>query len=104
MRRRCATGSSRASSSRAARRMPLLRSLFDRDAPASLRLLRGALLLLLLGACAVRVWLVFRYNPLDHISSDAARHWEAGVNALSSAPMALVDPVVYQIYIGILAK
>jgi hypothetical protein len=84
--------------------MQLLCSLFDGKESGRARLLRAALLLLLLAASAYRVWLVFRDNPLDHISSDAARHWEAGVNALSSAPMVLIDPVMYQIYLGILAK
>lgn len=84
--------------------MQLLRSLLDNTGSAQMRQYRAALLLLLLAACSYRIWLVFHYNPVDHISSDAARHWEAGVNALSSAPMTLIDPVMYQIYIGILAK
>jgi hypothetical protein len=84
--------------------MQWLRNLFNGSVPAPLRRLRATLLLLLLAACALRVWLVFRYNPLDHITSDAARHWDAGVNALSGSPMTLIDPVMFQIYLGILAK
>lgn len=84
--------------------MNLLLSPFDTQVAVRVRLVRATLLILLLAACGYRVWLVFAYNPLDHIWSDAARHWEAGVNPLSSAPMTLIDPILYQIYIGILAK
>jgi hypothetical protein len=84
--------------------MQLLRSLFDGTVSRRIRLLRAALLLLLLAACGYRVWLVLRYNPLDHVSSDASRHWDSGLNAVGSVPMSLIDPVMYQIYLGIVAK
>jgi hypothetical protein len=84
--------------------MQLLLSLFEPQAMRRVGLVRVALLALLVAACAYRAWLVFRFNPVDHIWSDAARHWEAGVNALSGAQMTLIDPILYQIYIGILAK
>jgi hypothetical protein len=84
--------------------MQLLRSLFDSSVPRRTRVMRAVLLALLVAACGYRGWLVFRYNPLDHIWSDPARHWEAGINSLSGAPMTLIDPILYQIYIGVLAK
>ena len=84
--------------------MGLLSSLFDPRQPLRLRLMRATLLGLLVTACAYRVWLIFRFNPVTHIWSDPLRHWEQGTNALNDSPMALVDPILYQLYIGVLAK
>lgn len=57
---------------------------------------------------AVGIWLrvdqVFSYNPMEHIWSDPQRHWEQGTETLRRDPMSLTDPVMYQIYIGVLAK
>ena len=57
---------------------------------------------------ALGIWLriehVFTYNPVDHIWSDPQRHWEQGTETLRTDPMTLTDPVMYQLYIGILAK
>lgn len=57
---------------------------------------------------ALGVWLrvehIFTYNPVAHIWSDPQRHWEQGTETLRTDPMTLTDPVMYQIYIGILAK
>ncbi|WKT60433.1 NPCBM/NEW2 domain-containing protein [Microbulbifer thermotolerans] len=52
----------------------------------------------------LRVDYILHYNPVDHIWSDPQRHWEQGVDALRSDPMALTDPVLYQLYIGLLGK
>lgn len=84
--------------------MNLLRSLVDPTVPANRRLLRWMLVALLLAACAVRVWLVFQHNPMNHLWSDPGRHWNHGVRPLDTAPMSAIDPVVYQIYVGALAK
>ena len=62
------------------------------------------LLSLIFAGCAVRVWLIYRYNPLDHIWSDPQRHWEQGVDVLRLDPMSMIDPIMYQLYIGALAK
>lgn len=56
----------------------------------------------------VGIWLridyIFQHNPLDHIWSDPQRHWEQGTEVLRNDPMSLTDPVLYQIYIGVLGK
>ncbi|WP_295799096.1 hypothetical protein [uncultured Microbulbifer sp.] len=67
---------------------------------------------LLYGLCylliALGIWLriehIFTYNPIDHIWSDTQRHWEQGTEALRRDPMSMTDPVLYQIYIGMLGK
>jgi hypothetical protein len=84
--------------------MHFFAKLFAPDLPRRTRLLHGLLLLSILAASIYRVWLIFRFNPVDHIWSDPQRHWEQGIDALRSDPMTLIDPVVYQLYIGILGK
>lgn len=51
-----------------------------------------------------RIWYIFTYNPVDHIWSDPARHWEQGTDLLRMDLMAMTDPIGYQIYIALLAK
>ncbi len=84
--------------------MNLLRSPIDPSERAGVRLLRAALLVLLMLASAYRVWLVFRFNPMDSLWSDPGRHWDNGTRPLDTSPMSAIDPVGYQIYIGALAK
>jgi hypothetical protein len=84
--------------------MSLLRSLVDPTVPARTRLLRLVLLGLLLLACGYRVWLVVQFNPMDHIWSDPGRHWNNGTRPLDTSPMAAIDPIMYQLYVGMLAK
>lgn len=67
-------------------------------------LLRGLLYLLIFGGCLLRVWIIWRYNPLDHIWSDPERHWVQGMETLRSDPLSLSDPIMYQLFIGALAK
>ncbi|MDD2734505.1 MAG: hypothetical protein PHF56_11240 [Desulfuromonadaceae bacterium] len=67
-------------------------------------LLRGFLYLLIIGGCLLRVWIIWRYNPLDHIWSDPERHWVQGMETLRNDPLSLSDPIMYQLYIGALAK
>lgn len=67
-------------------------------------LLRGFLYLLIIGGCLLRVWIIWRYNPLDHMWSDPLRHWGQGVENLRWDPMSMTDPIMYQVYIGALAK
>ena len=74
------------------------------DAPRRLLLLRAGLLALLAAACAYRVWLVFTYNPMDALWSDPARHWNLGTVPLDTQPHAAIDPILYHLYIGALAK
>jgi hypothetical protein len=84
--------------------MRWLRNLFDASVPRRTRWFRAGALLLLFAASAYRVLLVFQFNPMDVISSDAARHWFTGTHPLDTGPMAAVDPVLYGLYIGALAK
>lgn len=53
---------------------------------------------------AYTVYFIFDVNPLSHIWSDPARHWVQGIDALRLDPMQMTDPVLYQLYIGIIAK
>jgi hypothetical protein len=59
--------------------------------------------LILLGA-VLQVWVIYTYNPMDHIWSDPQRHWEQGTDALRNDLMSNTDPVMYQLYVGALAK
>ncbi|WP_250461794.1 glycosyltransferase family 39 protein [Microbulbifer litoralis] len=63
----------------------------------------GLYLLVFLGAW-LRIDQILQFNPVDHIWSDPQRHWEQGTEPLRNDPMALTDPVLYQIYIGVLGK
>lgn len=47
---------------------------------------------------------IIQFNPVDHIWSDAQRHWEQGSDSLRNDPMSMTDPIIYQLYIGALAK
>lgn len=64
----------------------------------------AALYLLIALGIWLRVDQVFTYNPMDHIWSDPQRHWEQGTETLRRDPMTLTDPVMYQVYVGVLAK
>lgn len=64
----------------------------------------AVLYLLILAGIWLRVEHVFTFNPVEHIWSDTQRHWEQGTESLRRDPMAMTDPVMYQIYIGILGK
>lgn len=79
-------------------------SLFEAAHEGRSRLLRAALFGMLVLACAYRVWMIFRYPPTDSLWSDPARHWFSGTHPLDTAPMSAIDPIFYQIYLGVLAK
>ncbi|WP_288130767.1 hypothetical protein [Microbulbifer sp.] len=64
----------------------------------------AVLYLMILAGLWLRIEHVFTFNPVEHIWSDAQRHWEQGTESLRRDPMAMTDPVMYQIYIGILGK
>lgn len=59
--------------------------------------------LIVVGA-GIRIWAIFTYNPVAHIWSDAQRHWEQGIDTLRMDLMSQADPILYQIYVGLLAK
>lgn len=84
--------------------MKLFAELFAPHLPRRTRMWHGVLLLSIIAASVYRVWLIFRFNPVDHIWSDPQRHWEQGIDTLRSDPMSMIDPVLYQLYIGMLAK
>lgn len=54
--------------------------------------------------CWLRVDYILQFNPVEHIWSDPQRHWEQGTEVLRTDPMTMTDPVLYQLYIGILGK
>src|SRR5947207_2071602 len=72
--------------------------------PRRVRLARVVLLCLLAAACAYRVWLIVYFNPMEHIWSDPGRHWFLGARPLDTSPLAAIDPIGYQLYVGALAK
>ncbi len=84
--------------------MTLLRSLLDPTVPLRRRLFRAASLLLLAAACVYRVVLIVRWNPVDNIWSDPQRHWDQGIDTLRSDPMSMIDPILYQLYMGAFGK
>lgn len=71
-----------------------------RETPVSHRALYA---LIILGGI-LRVWIVFTYNPAAHIWSDAERHWSQGIDTLRIDLMSQTDPIMYQIYVGLLGK
>jgi hypothetical protein len=77
---------------------------FQRFPSARVHWVATTLLALIVGACVYRVWLVFRFNPLDQLWSDPARHWLEGTRPLDTSPLSAMDPIGYPIYLGILAK
>lgn len=78
----------------------LLGGLYRAGAPAKHSIFY---ILIALGS-VIQVWYIFTYNPVDHIWSDPARHWEQGIETLRVDLMSLTDPIGYQLYIGALAK
>ena len=64
----------------------------------------AVLYLLILAGIWLRIEHIVTYNPVEHIWSDAQRHWEQGTESLRRDPMSLTDPVMYQLYIGVLGK
>ena len=58
----------------------------------------------IIATSVVRTWYIFTYNPVNHIWSDPARHWEQGTDLLRIDLMSMTDPIGYQIYVAVLAK
>ncbi len=69
-----------------------------------LNIVYALLYLTILFGIILRISYIADYNPLDHIWSDPQRHWEQGSEPLRNDPMTLTDPILYQLYIGIIAK
>lgn len=62
------------------------------------------LILAIIAACALRVWDVFAHNPMDHIFSDAQRHWDHAKEPLTPAPMMMFDAPLYQMWLSVVQK
>jgi len=50
---------------------------------------------------ALRVWVCFRYNPLDYLFSDPARHWANAGRFLKPDFFGALDPIGYQTYLWV---
>ena len=60
---------------------------------------------LLIGASlVVRFRWAFVYNPLDDLVSDSLRHWDHARHPLGEGPVAAVDPLGYQLWLGSIAR
>lgn len=75
-----------------------------RHSGAKISRLHAALYCLIILGAALRVWTIYTYNPVDHVFSDAQRHWEQGTDVLRNDLMSNTDPIMYQLYVGALAK
>lgn len=59
---------------------------------------------IVLFAIGYRIFYITEYNPMDNIFSDPERHWVQGVDSLRFDPMAMTDPILYQLFVGMIAK
>ncbi|MBC6906470.1 hypothetical protein DWB84_13490 [Saccharophagus sp. K07] len=66
--------------------------------------LQISMYVLIITGCIIRIATIFIYNPVNHIGSDAQRHWEAGIDVLRVDLMTMTDPIMYQLYMSWLAK
>jgi len=66
--------------------------------------LHWVLYVLIVLACGLRIWEVFSHNPVFHIFSDTQRHWDHGKDPLSTAPMVLFDPPLFQMWMSLVEK
>lgn len=55
-------------------------------------------------AIVYRIDYIIEFNPIHYIFSDTQRHWEQGVDVLRGDPMVFTDPILFQVYIAVLAK
>lgn len=51
-----------------------------------------------------QTYYVWTHNPIHNIWSDPGRHWIQGGNSEASDPLSMTDPVLFQLYIGIITK
>ena len=78
--------------------------LFASSLSARIKLVHALLLALLVVACAFRVWMIVRYNPMESLTSDPGRHWGFGTRPLDTQPFAAIDPLGYHVYLGVIAR
>lgn len=67
-------------------------------------LLRAFVYFVILFGIIYRIDYIIEFNPMHQIWSDPARHWEQGIDVLRFDPMSQTDPVIFQLYISVLAK
>ncbi len=60
--------------------------------------------LVIIAGALVQIGCILDSNPVSNIWSDPQRHWEQGIDPLRIDLMAATDPILYQLFIGILAK
>ena len=52
----------------------------------------------------IRFGTAFHFNPLDHLWSDMGLHWSNATQPLKHDPPAAFQPIMYQIWLGIIAQ
>ena len=61
--------------------------------------------MVIVAGSGLRVREVFLRHPLDHLFSDAGRHWDHAHEALNNrSPMVLIDPPIYQMLLSLVQK
>jgi len=58
--------------------------------------------LLIIAASCLRVSVCFLHNPMNYLFSDMLRHWTNGVTFPRGGYTGGSDPIIYQVYIGVL--
>ena len=76
---------------------------FNRHLTLQSALLALCYLVIIFGI-AYRIDYIIEFNPMHEIWSDPARHWIQGTDVLRFDPMSQTDPIIYQLYIGALAR
>lgn len=68
------------------------------------RYLLWAFYLIIAVGSIYRAVYIVEYNPIHHVWSDTERHWEHGTSLFRDDPFIIGDAILYQLYIGALAK
>lgn len=71
---------------------------------STLRIQHRLLYVLIVAGNLLQIWVIVEYNPVEHVWSDPGRHWEQGIEPLRIDLMSMSDPIMYQLYVGALAK
>ena len=65
---------------------------------------RVLLFTVILTGSGVRFYTAVTSNPMHHLFSDPARHWENATLAITRNPMNGIDPLTYQVWLMVMAK
>jgi hypothetical protein len=87
-----------------ARDEPVMWAMGQAQSRASSKTLLWVLYLLIAIGSVYRVDYIVAFNPIDNVFSDTERHWDHGIDVLRDDPFIMGDAVLYQLYIGALAK